>query len=154
MTRLIRMLAVVASGTLLSTGALAQSATDVPGPMQFMPMPAESQGEPRLFVNPPLPEPLAAYGAATLLFRVENIQIAPVFGAAANDVTPRIGHLHITVDDLPWHWATATSEKFIAVAPLPPGRHSVRVELAAPDHRVLTGQTVTFTVPESASGAH
>ena len=119
-----------------------------------MPVPADSQPAPRLFVDPPLPGPLAAYGAATLPFRVENIQIAPVFGAAANDVTPRIGHLHVTVDDLPWHWATATSENFIAVAPLSPGRHSVRIEVAAPDHRVLVGQTVTFVVPESAAHAH
>ena len=145
-------LAGVAAALLTFTGtgaAYAQTA----GPAS-MPISADSQPAPRLFVDPPLPGPLATYGAATLPFRVENIQIAPVFGAAANDVTPRIGHLHVTVDDLPWHWATATSENFIAVAPLSPGRHSVRIEVAAPDHRVLTGQTVTFTVPESASHAH
>lgn len=150
MTRFIKTLAFVASGTLLATPVFAQSARDVLAPMPFLPISADSQPEPRIFADPPLPGPLA-YGAATILFRVENIRILPVFGAAANDITPRVGHLHVTVDNHPWHWATAADEGFISVAPLPPGRHSVLIEVAAPDHRVLVGQTVTFTVPESAA---
>jgi hypothetical protein len=29
------------------------------------------------------------------------------------EVTPRIGHLHIVVDDAPWHWADASGEPLI-----------------------------------------
>jgi hypothetical protein len=51
--------------------------------------------------GPPLPEGLAQ-GVFWAQYRVENLRIVPVFGAAAVDVSPRIGHLHITVDDLRW----------------------------------------------------
>jgi hypothetical protein len=30
-----------------------------------------------------------------------------VFGAGALQASPRIGHLHVIVDDLPWWWADA-----------------------------------------------
>ena len=38
----------------------------------------------------------------------------------------------------------------IVVVGLPPGQHKVLIELADPEHRIFTGQTVTFTVPASA----
>jgi hypothetical protein len=38
-------------------------------------------------------------------YRVVNLRILPVGGAAARNLSPRVGHLHITVDDLPWPWA-------------------------------------------------
>src|SRR5688572_28170939 len=44
--------------------------------------PADSQPAPRLFVDPPLPAGLV-HGVATLQFRLENIRLLPVFGAAA-----------------------------------------------------------------------
>src|SRR3569623_1862775 len=72
---------------------------------------------------------------------------APVAGASADDVSPRVGHLHITVDNLPWHWAEFSNDGTIVVAELPAGQHSVKIELASPSHHVYTGQTVTFTVP-------
>jgi hypothetical protein len=34
--------------------------------------------------------------------RVENLRTLPVLGAAARNVSPRVGHVHVTVDDLPW----------------------------------------------------
>ena len=37
-------------------------------------------------------------------YRTENLRVVPVFGKGALDVSPRIGHLHITVDDAPWHF--------------------------------------------------
>jgi len=53
----------------------------------------------------------------------------------------------VTVDNLPWHWADASATPAIIVAGLAPGQHSVTIELADPNHRVLLAQTVTFTVP-------
>ena len=55
----------------------------------------------------------------------ENVHIVPVFGAGALNVSPRVGHLHITVDDLPWHWADTSDNNTIDVVGLPPGQHKV-----------------------------
>ena len=61
--------------------------------------------------------------------------------------------LNVTVDDLPWHWADAGETNTIIVVGLPPGPHKVLIELADPLHRVITGQTVAFTIPGPAAGA-
>jgi len=81
---------------------------------------------------------------------VENVRILPVFGAGAVNVSPRAGHLHISVDDLPWLWADASDLNTVDIAGLPPGEHKVRIELVDANHQVFPGQskTVTFTVPE------
>ncbi|NKJ03814.1 hypothetical protein FHT29_000759 [Rhizobium sp. SG741] len=63
----------------------------------------------------------------------------------ALDVSPRIGHLHITVDDLPWHFVDASGETLIVVG-LKPGRHRILIELADPTHRVITSETIEFVV--------
>jgi hypothetical protein len=80
---------------------------------------------------------------------VENVRILPVFGAGAVNVSPRVGHLHITVDDLPWHWADASDTNTIDIVGLSPGQHKLLIELVNAAHQVFAGQgqTVTFTVP-------
>jgi Family of unknown function (DUF6130) len=105
----------------------------------------ENEPAPKLVVNPPLMGPLA-HGAVLIPYRVENLRILPVLGASALSVSPRVGHLHVTVDDLPWHWGDFSDSNTIVVVGLPPGQHKVLIELADPS----TGQTVTFTVPASA----
>jgi Family of unknown function (DUF6130) len=100
---------------------------------------------PTLIVDPPLPGPLAA-GKVFIQYRAENLRIVPVFGQGALDVSPRIGHVHITVDDAPWHFVDASGETVILVG-LVPGPHRVLFELANPIHQVITSQTVQFTVP-------
>ena len=81
--------------------------------------------------------------------RVENVRILPVFGAGALTASPRLGHLHITVDDLPWLWADASDNNTVDIAGLPPGEHKVKIELVDANHQVFPGQVVTlaFTVP-------
>ena len=103
---------------------------------------------PKLIVDPPLLDRLAE-GVVWIQWRVENVRILPVFGKAALNVSPRIGHLHIRVDDLPWGWADASDNNTIDIARMPPGEHKVRIDLADTDHKVFPGQgkTVTFTVP-------
>jgi hypothetical protein len=32
---------------------------------------------------------------------VENLRIVQVFGPEARRISPRVGHIHLTVDDLP-----------------------------------------------------
>jgi hypothetical protein len=102
----------------------------------------------RLIVDPPLPEPLAA-GRVFIQYRTENLRVVPVFGTGALNVSPRIGHIHITVDDASWHFVDASGQTIILVG-LPPGPHKVLVELADPSHKVITSQTAraTQTQPE------
>jgi hypothetical protein len=48
-------------------------------------------------VDPPLPEPLSR-GVVFIEHHAENLQVVPVFGPKAEEVSPRIGHLHVAVD--------------------------------------------------------
>lgn len=110
-------------------------------------LPVENEPAPKLYVEPPVAGPLASRGVAIIPYRTENFRILPIFGAGAGTVSPRAGHLHVTLDDLPWQWADAGGTGAIILAGLPAGEHKLRVELATPEHRILIGQTVTFTVP-------
>ena len=127
-------------------GAFAQSAREIRGPSPYNAV--ENEPAAKLVVDPPVPERLAR-GVVQIQYRAENVRILPVFGAPALDVSPRLGHLHVTVDDLPWHWADASDSNTIDVVGLPPGPHKMLVELVDANHRVFPGQaaTVTFTVP-------
>ena len=139
MNTLARRLAALATGAMLATTALAESATSLV-------VPAESEPAPRLFVEPPLPGPLAN-GVAFIPYRLENLRIMPVGGPAAKNVSPRVGHLHITLDDLPWQWADYGQSNTIILVNLPRGEHKVLIEAVDPEGRVLTSQTVTFKSP-------
>ena len=137
-------LSAVATCTLLVTVASAQSARDVRGPSPLVAI--ENEPPPRLIVDPPLAEQLAS-GLVFIQYRTENLRVVPVFGKGALDVSPRIGHIHVTVDDAPWHFVDASGETVIVVG-LKPGSHNVLIELADPAHKVITSQTVKFTVPD------
>jgi hypothetical protein len=100
---------------------------------------------PTLNVDSPLAEPLA-HGKVFIQYSVDHIRILPVFGVGALDVSPRIGHLHITVDDLPWHYVDASGDTIIIVGLLP-GAHHILVELADPTHHVIAHQRVCFEIP-------
>jgi len=101
-----------------------------------------------LIVDPPLAGPLAL-GKVFIQYRTENLRIVPVFGAGALAVSPRLGHIHVTVDDAPWHFIDASGEAVVVVG-LAAGEHRVLIELADPSHRVLTSRTVAFTIPARA----
>jgi len=122
--------------------AHAQTARDIRGPSPLLAI--ENEPEPRLIVDAPLPGPLAE-GRVFIQYRAENMRILPVFGTGALDVSPRIGHVHITVDGASWHFVDAIGENLILVG-LTPGEHEVLVELADPVHRVVAQQRVRFVV--------
>jgi hypothetical protein len=152
MTMLIKTLATAAAAAVLATGALAQGASQPGIPPVFFPI--KNEPAPRLIVDAPLPGPLVR-GAVLIPYRTENFRILPLFGEEASQVSPRVGHLHVTVDDAPWRWAdTGGGTNTIVVVGLPPGPHKVKLELASPEHEIFTGQTVTFTVPETGSHKH
>ena len=150
---IINTLAAAAAATVLATSAFAQSAREIRGPSPYVAI--ENEPAPKLIVDPPLAEGLAQ-GVFWAQYRVENLRIAPVFGAGALQVSPRVGHLHIIVDDLPWWWADASDNNTVDIAGLPPGQHKVTIALVDANHNVIPGQVVTvpFTVPGSAPTQH
>lgn len=126
-----------------ASAAHAQTARDIRGPTPLLAI--ENEPPPRLIVDAPLPGPLAA-GRVFIQYRAENMRIVPVFGSGALSVSPRIGHVHITVDDAPWHFVDTSGETIILVG-LPPGAHKVLIELADPTHHVVDRQLVRFVIP-------
>jgi hypothetical protein len=104
----------------------------------------------RIIANPPSVEALAR-GVAFIEYRTENLHIVPVFGPKAAELSPRIGHLHVTVDDTPWHWAQ-TSGNPIIVAPLPAGPHKIEIILVNANHQRLDRALVEFVVPNRGEG--
>jgi hypothetical protein len=101
----------------------------------------------KIMIDPPEARALAA-GEAVIPYRTENLQVAPVFGRAALSVSPRVGHLHVRVDDTPWVWAH-TSGNPVIIFGLAPGRHKVRLQLMNANHQRLDEGAVEFAVPET-----
>jgi hypothetical protein len=130
---------------LVTSKSSAQSAKDVRGPSPLLAI--NNEPAPKLIVDPPLPEPLSL-GRVFIQYRTENLRVVPVFGKGALSVSPRIGHIHITVDDAPWHFVDASRETIILVG-LSPGPHKVLIELADPTHKVITSEAVKFIVPDT-----
>jgi hypothetical protein len=168
MTMLAKSFAALALGGLLAQGVFAEGAfvpcafaddtatTSAPAPTSapaaglvstLLPIPNEPA--PRLIVDAPVPSALAR-GAVLIPYRVENLRILPVLGPDAAKVSPRVGHLHITVDNLPWHWAEFGDTGTVVVVGLPAGPHQLRIEIASPEHHVYGGETVGFTLPVAA----
>ena len=154
MRALITTVAVLAAGASYATNASAQSAKEIRGASPYVAV--TNEPPPRLIVDPPLAAGLAR-GIFWAQYRVENLRIVPVFGEVATQVSPRVGHLHVRVDDLPWWWADASDDNTLDIAGLPPGEHKVTISLVDSNHNAFPGQVVTlkFTVPDrSAEKAH
>jgi Family of unknown function (DUF6130) len=130
-----------------------QSAKEVRGATPYFEI--KNEPPPKLIVDPPLPD-LLDQGVVWIQWRAENVHIVPVFGKGALNVSPRVGHLHVRVDDLPWLWADASDMNTIDLAGMPPGPHKVHIELVDANHEAFPGQskTVTFTIPKTASRSH
>ncbi len=139
----------MAASTLVANSACSQSAKAVRGPSPLVAI--ENEPPAKLIVDPPLAEPLSQ-GRVFIQYRTENLRVVPVFGKGALSVSPRIGHIHVTVDDASWHFVDASGETLILVG-LKPGPHQVLIELADPTHKVITSETVKFTVPDLKTAA-
>ena len=138
----------VAGMMLYGSTALAQSATHTCRPAQVIPL-AGTEPDAKLVIDAPLAEPLASRGVVVIPYCAENMHIAPVFGPGALSVSPRVGHIHVTVDDAPWHWADASGNPLILQG-LPPGPHKVLIELVDANHQLVDKGTVAFDVPKKA----
>jgi len=160
MKRIVMLLIVIGTGVAVlaqtpqpSNGDTPRSAKEVRGPTPYLAV--ANEPPPKLIVDEALPD-LLDKGIVWIQYRTENVRIVPVFGKEALDVSPRIGHLHVHVDDLPWLWADASDLNTVDIAGMPPGEHKVLIELVDTNHQVFPGQakTVKFTVPKTASPAH
>jgi hypothetical protein len=138
----LRQLATACAGLILCAGAWAQSAAQSGRPPAVIPL--ESEPAPKLVAYPPLASALAR-GVAIIQFRTEHLRVLPVFGRNAVDVSPQLGHVHLTVDDWPGTWAHTSQDPIILVG-LKPGAHKVVLELADPNHKILAREEVVFTV--------
>lgn len=101
----------------------------------------------KIYIDPPLPGPLASRGVAILQYCAENLHIAPVFGPGAVSASPRVGHVHVSVDDNPWVWADASGNPIILQG-LPAGSHTVHITLVDANHHPLDHTAITFEMPD------
>jgi hypothetical protein len=131
---------------LYATAALAQSAKDDCGPTRVIPLTGEEPPA-KIVIDPPLAEPLASRGVAIIQYCAQNLHLVPVFGSKALAVSPRVGHIHVRVDDASWVWADASGQPIILMGLLP-GPHKVLIELEDANHHTLDKGVVTFVIPE------
>jgi hypothetical protein len=99
----------------------------------------------RIIIDPPLPEALSS-GRVVIQYYAENLHITDVFGETALAISPRIGHVHITVDDASWRWVDASGQSIILNG-FAPGSHKVRIQLVDANHHPIDEGTVEFVVP-------
>ncbi len=139
----------VAAIVLCAMTASAQGAQDACGPGSVIPLTGEEPPA-KIVINPPLAGPLASRGVAIIEYCAQNLHFVPVFGANALAVSPRVGHIHVSVDDASWVWADASGNPVILMGLLA-GPHKVLIELEDANHHTLDKGTVTFVVPEKSA---
>ena len=137
----------VAAIVLCAMTASAQSAKDTCGAAPVIPLTSEEPPA-KIVIDPPLAGPLASRGVAIIQYCARNLHLVPVFGPNALAVSPRVGHLHVRLDDAPWVWADASGNPIILMG-LPRGPHKVLIELEDANHHTLDKGTVTFVIPET-----
>jgi hypothetical protein len=117
-------------------------------------LPPQSEPPAKIIIDPPRAEALSR-GVAFITYRTENLHIVPVFGSAALALSPRIGHIHVTVDDAPWHWADASGNPVI-INGLPAGDHKILIQLVNANHQPIDQGIVVLTMPAATphSGMH
>jgi hypothetical protein len=135
-----------ATVALCALPTMAQSTSDGCAPASVIPL-TGSEPPAKLIVHPPLPGPLASRGVAIIEYCAQNLHLVPVFGANALAASPRVGHIHVRLDDAPWVWADASGNPVILMG-LPAGTHKVLIELEDANHHSLDKATVTFVVPK------
>ena len=120
------------------------TAREVLGPAPVEPLTYE-QPPAKIIIDPPLADSLAV-GRVVIQYYAQNLHIRPVYGEAAAKVSPRIGHIHVFLDDAQWRWLDASGEP-ITINGLAPGPHKVRILLVTANHQPLDEGTVSFVVP-------
>ena len=136
----------VAAMVLWAMTAGAQVATDKCGPAPVIPLTGPEPAA-KIVIDPPLAEPLASRGVAIIQYCTQNLHVVPVFGENAVAASPRVGHIHVALDDASWVWADASGTPIILQG-LRPGPHKVRIVLVDANHHPLDQGLITFVVPK------
>lgn len=123
---------------------VALTAQTVLGAAPIEPLTGE-QPPAKIIIDPPLAHPLS-FGRVVIQYYAQNLHIAPVYGEGALSVSPRVGHVHIFLDDAQWRWLDASGQA-VVINGLPPGPHKVRILLVNANHQPLDEGTVEFTIP-------
>jgi hypothetical protein len=142
------MFAIMVAILLSATNAAAQTSTDICKPAHVIPL-TGSEPPAKIVIDPPLAEPLASRGVAIIQYCAQNVHIAPVFGPGAVSASPRVGHVHVSLDGARWVWADASGNPII-LQELSPGLHTVTITLVDANHRSLDKGTITFVIPKKA----
>ena len=90
MSLVIKTLAAAAASALVVALAFAQSTI----------VAVANESAPSLVALSPLPGPLGTE-VMSIPYRLRDLRIVSVGGAAARDIAPWVGHLRVTLDDLP-----------------------------------------------------
>jgi hypothetical protein len=137
----------VAAIVLCATTAVAQNPTDICRPAPVIPLASASEPPAKIIIDPPLAGALASRGVVVIQYCAQNLRLVSVFGPNALTVSPRVGHIHVTVDDASWVWADASGNPIILMG-LSPGPHKVLLELEDANHHTLAQGIVTSVIPE------
>ena len=130
-------------------GSKSASVAHVCGAAKVIPL-TGSEPPAKVFIDSPLAEPLASRGVVIIQYCAENLHLAPVFGPKAVTVSPRVGHIHVALDDASWVWADASGNPIILQG-LSPGPHRVHIDLVDANHHPLDKSVITFVVPEKSA---
>ena len=136
----------VATMVVWARTAGAETPTDKCGPAAVIPL-TGPEPPAKIVIDPPLAGPLASRGVAIIPYCTHNLHVVPVFGENAVAASPRIGHIHVALDDASWVWADASGTPVILQG-LRPGPHKVRIVLVDANHHPLDEGTITFVMPE------
>ena len=128
--------------------AQSQTIANTCTPPQVIPL-TGTEPAAKLVVEAPLAEPLASRAVVVIPYCAQNMRIVPVFGPGALSASPRVGHIHVTVDEAAWRWADASGTPIILQG-LSAGQHAVRIDLVNANHQVVDSSTVKFEVPSLA----
>lgn len=120
------------------------SVQEVRGPAAVEPVKDEPPA--MIHVDQPLADSLRG-GRVVIQYYAENLRIVAVYGPAALEISPRVGHIHVTVDDGPFRWVDTSNEPLI-INGLPPGPHKVLIQLVNAIHVPIDQAVVEFTIPE------
>lgn len=148
MKNLIKVLSLTAAIVITATSvSAAQSARQVLGAAAVEPLRNEPPA--KIVIDPPLVQPLS-HGRVVIQYRTEHLHIVPLFGPSALAVSPRMGHIHVTVDDAPWHSADASGNPVI-INGLPAAPHTILIQLVNANHQPIDRSEVRVVVPTGAS---
>jgi hypothetical protein len=109
-----------------------------------LPAAAETAAPPKLVIESPV-DGQTQQGAIVVKFHTENITLTPAYDDDALHHVPALGHLHVYLDGASWFWIHADAGP-IVIAGLPAGPHTVKIELAKPNHVVLQTQMFKVTM--------